>query len=411
MRPPGAGRGPVRKSSLIGTAGSHGDLDASHAGGDDGADLEQGQADGAAGRLGEASVLETDAAQGTEQDIGHRGQPQAELVGEHGVRRGAVGEHVHLAFLDAVLHVSARAVDLLVEMATFDLGATERGDDEARIGLALGPFGFADDAATSAPARARRVPEVLEAPRRLAGPPALRLGLSHVPLDLLGQPFVAGQTEHEVHAIGLAPRHQALACEARIGAHQDAHPRPACPDPADDARQLGLGAGRPVDVGAPQLGRQQVTAARHVQRQIAVVVIIAVEEPPFLMTVQRIVRRIEVEHDLPRRPPMGLHEQVDQQGLDRRAVVADLVILRRLRTTQLQTVQGALARNRRTVRPLRLELAQQHRQQRVMPQMVVIVEVLVAQRQACPERSRGRTPADRPACGPRVRSARDRDDP
>ena len=78
---------------------------------------------------------------------------------------------------------------------------------------------------------------------------------------------------------------------------------------------------------------------------------------------------------------MGLHEQVDQQGLDRRAVVADLVILRRLRTTQLQTVQGALARNRRAVRPLRLELAQQHRQQRVMPQMVVIVEVLVAQRQ------------------------------
>lgn len=47
---------------------------------------------------------------GAGQDIGHRGEPQAELVGPHGVRRSAIpsaalragGEQVHLAFLDAV---------------------------------------------------------------------------------------------------------------------------------------------------------------------------------------------------------------------------------------------------------------------------------------------------------------------
>src|SRR5207249_6431177 len=70
--------------ALVGTAGSHSDLDSSHAGGDDGADLEKSQADGAAGSLGEAGMAQPDAAQGTEQDIGHRGQPQAELVGAHG---------------------------------------------------------------------------------------------------------------------------------------------------------------------------------------------------------------------------------------------------------------------------------------------------------------------------------------
>lgn len=87
---------------LAGAVGSHRDLNAAHAGGDDGADIEEGQADGATGGLGEARMAQPDAAQRTEQHISHRGQPPAELVGAHGRRRGAVGELVDLAFLDAV---------------------------------------------------------------------------------------------------------------------------------------------------------------------------------------------------------------------------------------------------------------------------------------------------------------------
>ncbi len=43
-------------------------------------------------------------------------------------------------------------------------------------------------------------------------------------------------------------------------------------------------------------------AAEHVERQIAVAIVIAVEEPPFLMAVQRVVGRVEVENDLFGRP-------------------------------------------------------------------------------------------------------------
>jgi hypothetical protein len=39
-------------------------------------------------------------------------------------------------------------------------------------------------------------------------------------------------------------------------------------------------------------------AAEDVQRQIAVTVVIAVKEPAFLMPVQRIVGRVEIEDDL-----------------------------------------------------------------------------------------------------------------
>src|SRR5689334_16581979 len=67
-----------------------------------------------------------------------------------------------------------------------------------------------------------------------------------------------------------------------------------------------------------------MTATEDVQRQIAVTVIVAVEEPAFLVAVQRIVGGVEIEDDLPRRPPMRLQKHIDEQRLDRRRVVADL---------------------------------------------------------------------------------------
>ena len=79
---------------------------------------------------------------------------------------------------------------------------------------------------------------------------------------------------------------------------------------------------------------------------------------------------------------MGLQEQIDEQPLDRGRVMADLVVARRLRPAQFQPVQRRLARQRRAIRPPRLELAGQHRQHRVVPQLVVVVQVLVTERDA-----------------------------
>ena len=188
--------------------------------------------------------------------------------------------------------------------------------------------------------------------KRRAGRPlrmALERGGDQLRLHRLLQPRVARQAEHVVHAIGLAPGHQGLAGEAGIAAQQDARPRPAAADAADDPRDLLHRAGRAVDVRAPQLRRQQVTAAEDVERQVAVAVVIAVEEPAFLLAVQRIVRGIQVEDDLPRRLGVRLQEQIDEQRLDRRRVMADLVVARRLRPAQLQPVQRDLAGHRRAV--------------------------------------------------------------
>ena len=141
--------------------------------------------------------------------------------------------------------------------------------------------------------------------------------------------------------------------------------------------------GAAVDVRRPELGRQQMPAAEHIERQIAVAVVIAVEEPAFLMAVQRVVGRVEVENDLLGRPScVRLEEEVDEQRLDRRRVVADLVIARGDLARQFEPVQRRFARHRRAVVAPGLELARQHRHQRVVTKLVVIVQVLVAERDA-----------------------------
>src|ERR1700730_14822945 len=83
------------------------------------------EADCAAAGAGELGSLQGDAAQSADQYIGHRSEPQSQLVGAHRLGRGAVGAEVELAFLDAVLHVAAGAIELLIEVPGLVLGARQ----------------------------------------------------------------------------------------------------------------------------------------------------------------------------------------------------------------------------------------------------------------------------------------------
>jgi len=123
-------------------------------------------------------------------------------------------------------------------------------------------------------------------------------------------------------------------------------------------------------------------AAENVKRQVTILVVIAVEEAAFLVSVQRIIRRIKIEDDLCRWAPIRLHEEIDEQRLDRRRIVAYLMIPRRFRAAQLQPVQRRLARQRRTVRAFCRKFADQNRQHRIVPQFVVVIEVFITQRDA-----------------------------
>ncbi len=82
-----------RELVLPGKARGHGELDPPDATPDQGADLQQLQADGATGGIGELGVAQRDPAQLVEQHVSHRGEPQAQLVGRrrasHSPMRGS----------------------------------------------------------------------------------------------------------------------------------------------------------------------------------------------------------------------------------------------------------------------------------------------------------------------------------
>src|SRR6266700_30027 len=220
------------------TGRRHRDLDAADADAHERTDLEQLEANGAAGSLGKLGIVEPDPAQGAQQDISHRVEPQAQLVGPHRGGRGAIRIEVELTLLDPVLHVAAGAVDFLVKILGLALVASERGDDETRIGFPLRPFGLGDDPAPAAPGPARRPEEGLEAALRPAGAPALGGDKIKLGLDLGDEPLVLRQPEQEIDAVGLAPGHEVLPREAAVGAQQNACPRPAGADAGDEACHL-----------------------------------------------------------------------------------------------------------------------------------------------------------------------------
>src|ERR1700722_17068611 len=112
--------------------------------------------------------------------------------------RGAVGIEVELAFLDPVLHVTARAVDLLVQVLGLTLVASERVDHETGIGFSLGPLGLGHDPAPPAPGPARRPLEALEAALHPAGTSALGGNDIKLGLDLGDEPLVLRQPEQEI---------------------------------------------------------------------------------------------------------------------------------------------------------------------------------------------------------------------
>ena len=95
----------------------------------------------------------------------------------------------------------------------------------------------------------------------------------------------------------------------------------------------------PSRVRAAQLGRQQVPATENVERQVAIAIVVSMEEPAFLVAVQRIVGGIEIEDDLFGRLLVGFEEELDEQAFSRPRVVADLVIAGWLIAAQFQPVQ------------------------------------------------------------------------
>ena len=98
---------------------------------------------------------------------------------------------------------------------------------------------------------------------------------------------------------------------------------------------------------------------------------------------QRDVGGIEIQDDLLGRRRLCIEKQRDQNPLDRRRIMADLVIAcHRPCRRALQPTKRVATGQSRTILALGAEPAKAGRQQRIMPQLIVVVQVLTAKSQA-----------------------------
>jgi hypothetical protein len=108
------------------------------------------------------------------------------------------------------------------------------------------------------------------------------------------------------------------------------------------------------------------------------------EEAAFLRAIERDVGVVEIEHDLAWRTLMCLEKKRDQQRIDLRSIAIDLVVLRAMPLRCVfKTIERALARQSFAVRAqYRAQLPRQRCKGGILAQLVVIIEVLIPQRQA-----------------------------
>lgn len=160
------------------------------------------------------------------------------LVGAHRRRAGAIGKQPELLFLNAILHVAARAIELFIESLRVGLACSQVGDDKAWIGLARQVFRLANDAPLARPGLARLIVEVAEAPRRLTSAFMGDAGFFDLFAQRTLQALVARQPQHVAHVMGFAPSHDRLAAEPGIATDHDTRLRPTGADLDNDPFEL-----------------------------------------------------------------------------------------------------------------------------------------------------------------------------
>ena len=207
----------------------------------------------------------------------------------------------------------------------------------------MGALGLGDHPTPACPVAPGGPHEVAEHAGRRLGLVGEAGGLGQGAGDPGLQAGVARKAKDVIDLVRLAPAHQRVTGEAAVGAQDDLHLGPALADQAGDARHLFNRAGGGVDVGLPQLGAEQVLPAEDVERQVAVAIIVAVEEAAFLVAVDRIVGGVQVQDDRLGRLAPTIQEKLYEKVLDGLGVVTDLAVAVLAGRRMLKPVQRALA--------------------------------------------------------------------
>ena len=228
-----------------------------------------------------------------------------------------VREEVELLLFNPVFHVSARAVDFIVEL----LGVSPKiGHEVAGITSFGGVLCFANDESGVIPAGCFVVKPGEEA-LLFAGILKVRLRLLKDGLEQGGDALVASQSDEVVDVVLFTPTQHSPTAKAGVGTKNDAHFWPRLAESFDEYFQDGPRSTGSIGIGRAEQSAEGVATAKDVERQEAVSAIIMVVGRALLASVNEVVGGVEIEDDLVGSLGVAFDEEVDKQvGHAHRAV-------------------------------------------------------------------------------------------
>jgi len=274
-------------------------------------DLEKVPAQGFEGRAPPARTPWRGLAEAEQKPIGAGMQEQAELVPLPAMAGSAVGFCVELVLLDQVLHVGARAIDLLIKMLA---SARYIGHDIAHVRPFLGGLDAGDDLAHDGPT-ASAILDLEEAATLI--PFACQAPHGHVLAPWLGlrlEPGVARQAEDIGAAALLQKRHDFGSSVMAIAAHGDGDAGPVRADAPDHVAQhhCPLHARGPLAGAKQKAHRLLCRGIVDVDRLETISPGMAVELRQLLAAMGSVGGIVDVEDNMARHATEAVAVQIDQ---------------------------------------------------------------------------------------------------
>jgi hypothetical protein len=125
-------------------------------------------------------------------------------------------------------------------------------------------------------------------------------------VDAGKKPRILCKPEQIIHFVGFTPTHYLVSAKPAVTANDYLDIRPGLANMGDDPLDLLPGSLSLILVSFAEAGAEKEISTENVERQIAVIVVVAVKESPFLIAMNDVICGIEVEYDALRRLGVSL---------------------------------------------------------------------------------------------------------